>query len=40
MEKIAWGKHHSKYFSPISIEKSPENWFAEPVRMLRAFQKN
>jgi hypothetical protein len=38
--EIAWGKHHSKYFSPMSIEKSPpEKWFAELVRMLRAVQK-
>jgi hypothetical protein len=42
MEKIAWEKQHSKYFSPISIEKSPaeELVVAELVRLLRAFQKH
>jgi len=42
MEKIAWEKHHSKYFSPIPIEKSPPEKLvvAELVRMLRTFKKN
>jgi len=42
MEKILWGKHHSKYVSPISIEKSPPKKLvvAELVRMLLAFRKH